>query len=308
MMGERRVMQEALFYGFSLEAQGMSPTIICCARSTLVRRLERGSSASGALLQRGRRAALDRSRAPMIRMLIVGYGFGIRLGAAAVRGGPSPIWPIAGSVDCWGSTATSQDHSTFSKNCHGRFRESGSLAQAVLGDRGGALHEGRNRGRRGLRSRLCQHHRSGRASTAQRRQGRRSRSSEFEPRSRRNICRSLMMRPLSGATPVEPKVISCQPISKRPATPLRPTLSPSLCLFRQLPHRSEACSDHGRRGDDDRWSPGGSRRGQDDARPHGRTVRSRSVAPGRRCGLRLGRDDWVAGGRARDRAACETDG
>ena len=45
-----------------------------------------------------------------------------------------------------------------------------------------------------------------------------------------------------------------------------------------------------------------------DARPHGRTVRSRSIAPGRRCGLRLGRDDWLAGGRARDRAACETDG
>ena len=32
MMGERRVMQEALFYGFSLER--MSRTITCCARST----------------------------------------------------------------------------------------------------------------------------------------------------------------------------------------------------------------------------------------------------------------------------------
>jgi hypothetical protein len=30
MMGERRVMQEALFYGFSLE---VSLTIVCCARS-----------------------------------------------------------------------------------------------------------------------------------------------------------------------------------------------------------------------------------------------------------------------------------
>ena len=32
MMGERRVMQEALFYGFSLERH--VPTIICCERST----------------------------------------------------------------------------------------------------------------------------------------------------------------------------------------------------------------------------------------------------------------------------------
>ena len=34
MMGERRVMQEALFYGFSLERH--VPTITCCARSTVL--------------------------------------------------------------------------------------------------------------------------------------------------------------------------------------------------------------------------------------------------------------------------------
>ena len=34
MMGERRVMQEALFYGFSL-LRSMSPTITCFARSTV---------------------------------------------------------------------------------------------------------------------------------------------------------------------------------------------------------------------------------------------------------------------------------
>jgi Transposase domain (DUF772) len=34
------------------------------------------------------------------------------------------------------------DHSTFSKNRHGRFRESDLFAQAVR-DGGGALHEGR---------------------------------------------------------------------------------------------------------------------------------------------------------------------
>ena len=34
MMGEQRVMQEALFYGFSLERQ--SRTITCFARSTVL--------------------------------------------------------------------------------------------------------------------------------------------------------------------------------------------------------------------------------------------------------------------------------
>jgi hypothetical protein len=34
MMGERRVMQEALFHGFCLERQ--SPTITCFARSTVL--------------------------------------------------------------------------------------------------------------------------------------------------------------------------------------------------------------------------------------------------------------------------------
>ena len=58
MMGERRVMQEALFYGFSLERH--------VPDNHLLRKIDRfvdlvrGSGASGALLQR-RRAALDRS-------------------------------------------------------------------------------------------------------------------------------------------------------------------------------------------------------------------------------------------------------
>ena len=46
-MGERRVMQEALFYGFSLERH--VPDNHCGARS-IFRLLVRGSGASGALL------------------------------------------------------------------------------------------------------------------------------------------------------------------------------------------------------------------------------------------------------------------
>ena len=73
----------------------------------------------------------------------------------------------------------------------------------------------------------------------------------------------------SGATPVEPKVISpTDPAARYTASA---NSVAGYAYSGQLPHRSEARSDHGRRGDDD-CSPGRSRRGQDDARPHGRTV------------------------------------
>jgi UvrD-like helicase family protein len=59
---------------------------------------------------------------------------------------------------------------------HGRFRESDLLRKLFeTVDGGGALREGRDRGRRSLRGRR-QHDRGGCASTARRRQGRRSRS------------------------------------------------------------------------------------------------------------------------------------
>jgi hypothetical protein len=48
MMGERRMMQEALFYGFSLERRVPDDHLLREDRS--VRRLVRGSGAPGALL------------------------------------------------------------------------------------------------------------------------------------------------------------------------------------------------------------------------------------------------------------------
>jgi hypothetical protein len=48
MMGERRVMQEALFYGFSLERH--VPEDHMLRKIDQVRRLVRGASAPGALL------------------------------------------------------------------------------------------------------------------------------------------------------------------------------------------------------------------------------------------------------------------
>ena len=115
-----------------------------------------------------------------------------------------------------------------------------SSAQAVR-DGGGALHEGRDRGRRGLRGRR-QHHRGGRASTSRRRQDR-----GLDPTSSRAVAEYLSVlddAAFGGATAVEPKVIS----PTDPAGPLHcfGQLCRRLCLFRQLPHRSEACGDHGR--------------------------------------------------------------
>ena len=74
MMGERRVMQEALFYGFSLERR--------VPDSHLLRKIDRFVDLSevrahlGPYYSEVGRPSIDPEL--MIRMLIVGYGFGIR--------------------------------------------------------------------------------------------------------------------------------------------------------------------------------------------------------------------------------------
>ena len=100
MMGERRVMQEALFYGFSLERH--------VPDDHLLRKIDRFVDLSEVRAHLGPyysdvgRPSIDPEL--MIRMLIVGYGFGIRSSVGCARRSIS-IWPIAGSVG-WGSTAT----------------------------------------------------------------------------------------------------------------------------------------------------------------------------------------------------------
>ena len=74
MMGERRVMQEALFYGFSLERH--------VPDNHLLRKIDRFvdlsdvRAHSGPTTARSGRPSIDPEL--MIRMLIVGYCFGIR--------------------------------------------------------------------------------------------------------------------------------------------------------------------------------------------------------------------------------------
>jgi hypothetical protein len=101
MMGERRVMQEALFYGFSLERH--------VPDNHLLRRIDRFVDLSEVrthlepYYSETGRPWIDPEL--MMRMLIVGYGFGIRSERRLCEEVHS-IWPIAGSV-AWGSTATS---------------------------------------------------------------------------------------------------------------------------------------------------------------------------------------------------------
>ena len=88
MMGERRVMQEALFYSFSLERHVPEDHLL--RRIDQVRRLagDPGAPWGPIIAMTSWRPSIDPEL--MIRMLIVGYGFlRIRSRAPAVRGGPS---------------------------------------------------------------------------------------------------------------------------------------------------------------------------------------------------------------------------
>jgi transposase len=168
MMGARRVMGEALFYGFSLERHVPDDHLLrkidrFVDLSEVRAHLEPYYSDLG-------RPSIDPEL--MVRMLIVGYGLGIR---SERRLCEEVHLNLAYRWFCrLGLDGDVPNHSTFSKNRHGRFRES-DLLRKLFETVGGALHEGKDRGRRCLRGRR-QHNRGGRALTAKRRQGRRSRS------------------------------------------------------------------------------------------------------------------------------------
>src|SRR4030088_741875 len=121
MMGERRVGQEALFYEFSLE--GHVP------ETHLLRSIDRFVDLDGlrqALApyysEKGR-PSIDPEL--LIRMLIVGYCFGIR---SERRLCEEVHLNLAYRWFCrLGLDGAVPDHSTFSKNRHGRFRDSDLL-------------------------------------------------------------------------------------------------------------------------------------------------------------------------------------
>ncbi len=121
MMGERRVMQEALFYGFSLERHVPSNHMLrkidrFVDLSDIRTHLEPYYSEVG-------RPSIDPEL--MIRMLLAGYCYGIRSErrlCEEVHLNMAYRWFCRLGLD-----GDVPDHSTFSKNRHGRFRESDLL-------------------------------------------------------------------------------------------------------------------------------------------------------------------------------------
>jgi transposase len=129
MMGKRRVMQEALFYGFSLERHVPDNHLLrkidrFVDLSEVRKHLERYYSETG-------RPSIDPEL--MIRMQIVGYSFGVR---SERRLCEELHLNLAYRWFCrLGLDGDVPDHSTFSKNRHGRFRESdllGKLFETVV--------------------------------------------------------------------------------------------------------------------------------------------------------------------------------
>src|SRR3954463_464728 len=117
MMGERTVMQEALFYGFSLERH--------VPADHLLRSIDRFVDLSG--LRQELRPFYSETGRPsvdpelIIRMLLVGYCFGIR---SERRLCDEVHLNLAYRWFCrLGLERAVPDHSTFSKNRHG-FRQS----------------------------------------------------------------------------------------------------------------------------------------------------------------------------------------
>src|SRR5881227_1480299 len=121
MMGERRVAQEHLFYEFSLERH--------MPETHLLRSIDRFVELGG--LRRELAPFYSEMGRPsidpelLIRMLIVGYCFGIR---SERRLCEEVHLNLAYRWFCrLGLDGSVPDHSTFSKNRHGRFRESDLL-------------------------------------------------------------------------------------------------------------------------------------------------------------------------------------
>src|SRR3954468_21306483 len=125
MMGERRVAQEALFYEFSLERH--------VPADHLLRAIDRVVDLSG--LRAHLRPFYSELGRPsidpelLVRMLIVGYCFGIR---SERRLCDEVHLNLAYRWFCrLGLDGDVPDHSTFSKNRHGRFRDSDLLRQVL---------------------------------------------------------------------------------------------------------------------------------------------------------------------------------
>src|SRR6187401_3306767 len=123
MMGDRLVRQETLFHQFRLDDHIPADHMLRGIDS--LRRPRWVEAASGTVLQHDSRPSVDPEL--MIRMLLVGYCFGIR---SERRLCEEVHLNLAYRWFCrLGLEGDVPDHSTFSKNRHGRFRESDLLRE-----------------------------------------------------------------------------------------------------------------------------------------------------------------------------------
>ena len=223
MMGERRMMQEALFYGLSLERR--------VPDNHLLRKIGRFVDLSevrahlGPTIVTSGRPSID--PALMLRMLIVGYSFGIR---SERRLCEEVHLHLAYRWFCrLGLEDAVPDHSTFSKNRHGRFRESDAfrllfesvvercMKEGLVGAEGFAVDA----------SLIEAHRRRGVAKVE-----------DLDPTSSRVVAEYLSVlddAAFGGATPVEPKAISpTDPAARytaaadKPAVYASPTITSSI--------------------------------------------------------------------------------
>jgi transposase len=198
MMGERTVMQEALFVGFSIERH--------VPADHLLRRIDRFVDLSGVRSHLARyysdvgRPSIDPEL--MIRMLLVGYCYGVRSErrlCEEVHLNLAYRWFCRLSLD-----ADVPDHSTFSKNRHGRFRDSDLLRKVFETVVGRCMAEGLVGGEGfAVDASLI-------AADAHRQRGVAG-PSELDPASNRAVTEYLAVlddAAFGGATPVEPKLVS----------------------------------------------------------------------------------------------------
>src|SRR5215813_13583592 len=249
MMGERRVMQEALFYGFSLERH--------VPDNHLLRKIDRFVDLSelrahlGPYYSAVGRPSIDPEL--MMRMLIVGYCSGIRSERRLcdeVHVNLAYRWFCRLGLD-----GEVPDHSTSSKNRHGRFRESDLFRKLFETVVARCMKEGIVGGEAfAVDASMIVADANRRRAVAK--------VEDLDPTSSRAVAEYLSVlddAAFGGATPSGPKAISpVDPAARYTAA----ANSPAVYAYSDnLSRRPEECGDHGRRGDD-RRSPGRSRRGQ----------------------------------------------
>ena len=294
MMGERRVAQEALFYEFSLERH--------VPADHLLRAIDRFVDLSG--LRAHLRPFYSEIGRPsidpelMIRMLIVGYCFGIR---SERRLCEEVHLNLAYRWFCrLGLEGDVPDHSTFSKNRHGRFRDSDLLRELFETTVRRCIEEGLVGGEGfAVDASLI------RADANKQRSAEGSEPVDWDDlartrRSVREYLDTLDDAAWGAASEVTPKFVS--PVRSGGAMDRRPEGARLLRLRDQLPDRPRPRRHRRRRGEP-RHPAGRGRRGPHHDRAHAGSLRPLAGAARRRQRLRLGREPRLAGPRARDRAA-----